>query len=148
MPRPIRCGDSIIGGRGSTNRQTGEGGGGEGRGGGRRGGGGGRGRGGLGGRGRAAGGGGGWGGRAGGGRRKMLGRRVDGWSGSSENVAVLAAEAGQPEDAVDGGPGQGQVVVLGQVPADRLGAGVVAVLEELLAQAQHQLDGLGRHRAS
>jgi hypothetical protein len=32
--------------------------------------------------------------------------------------------------------------VLGQVPAQGVGAGVVAVLEELLAQLQHQLRAL------
>jgi hypothetical protein len=44
---------------------------------------------------------------------------------------------------VDGGPGHGGAVVLGEVPAEGVGAGVVTVLEELLVQAQNQLDGLG-----
>jgi hypothetical protein len=41
------------------------------------------------------------------------------------------AVAGQ--DPVDGGPGQDDRVVAGEVPAQRVGAGVVAVLEELFA---------------
>jgi hypothetical protein len=39
------------------------------------------------------------------------------------------------QDPVDRGPRQRQVVVLGQVPGDGLGAGVVTVFGELFAQA-------------
>ena len=48
---------------------------------------------------------------------------------------------------MDRGPGKGYRVLLGQVPRDGLGAGVVSGLEELLAQSQHQFDGLGWGRS-
>jgi hypothetical protein len=47
------------------------------------------------------------------------------------------------EVAADRGSGDDQIVVLGQVPADGLGAGVQAGAGELLAQLEDQLDGRG-----
>jgi hypothetical protein len=47
---------------------------------------------------------------------------------------------GPGQDPVDRGPGQHRGVVVLQVPADGVRAGVQALLGQLFAQRQHQLD--------
>lgn len=55
--------------------------------------------------------------------------------------------AGPDQNPVDRGPGQAGVVMVGEVPADRVSASVQASLGQLLAELQDQLDGLTRGRA-
>jgi len=51
------------------------------------------------------------------------------------------------QDPVDGRSRQFDVVAVGQVPADGVGAGIEAGVDQLLADPQHQVDSLARGRA-
>src|SRR3954454_24975179 len=71
-------------------------------------------------------------------------RDVPGAGGRGPFGRLRSYGAGADQDPVDGGPGRGGLVVVGQVPSDGVGTGVQARVGELLAQPYDELDGRRR----